>query len=410
MTNTKIFNKLINIKKNDCELLFTVYVFFSYIITIFNSLVRSIISKTYKIDTLLLYVFFVLLFFFMLREFIRRITLWHIVSIFMIIFVLTISLLFSIDPSTNAKVIIEILIKCIPSFLLAGTVRDFQKLKKYFSKVSHLVPWGYIFMIFVLKKSLLLDSNTYEQSISYLLLLPTIVLMGEIIEHFSFKTLIPLSLGTLIMLSYGARGPFICLLLYMFVKIFFMSNKNNRSNITSISIVAICIYTYMFFFNILATILEFFETLGFSTRVINGLINASFFEDVSRQNIYKLCLERILSNPIVGTGIINDRIYISRVLFSGANPVGYYPHNIILEILMQFGIFIGIGILVSLILFISRLLLSKNVSNDSKNIVLIYIGIGFFPLLFSGSYISEEQFYILLAICLTINLKNKKIR
>jgi len=215
--------------------------------------------------------------------------------------------------------------------------------------------------------------------------------------------LIPFLLGLFMMLSYGARGPLNCLVLYTAVKllIVFVEKGVHGKLVLVLNISSIGVSLYLVIDKIFDWLMTVFQNLGFSTRSVKMLMDSSFLTDTSRYQIYTFCYDRILSHPYLGTGVVNDRIYIANTIFGGDSPIGNYPHNIFLEIWMQFGIFIGTILLVVIMLVLLNGL-SSRISADAKGTALILIGTGFFPLLFSGSYIDSNAFYILMGVCGTL--------
>lgn len=381
----------------ECEFLLSVFIFLPYISDIFNNIVRHIITNTYKLDTLLVYGLFGLLCLLSLKNIAKRIKSWQILIMLSVVLVMLISMLTSADQSIHIEVLKNILFFCFPIFLVAGTVIDFSKLKIYINKFALVIPYFIAFNIYVLGTGIL-ENGVYSQSLTYYLLLPTIVLLSAMIERFSIKTLIPLLLSLFIMFSFGARGPLVCVALFAVLKfVFELRAKRNRwIFIVLICILGVLVYTY--YFAILQWFINLFEKLGFSSRSVSLILDNSFFEDKSRIKIYQCCLSYIANHPLWGTGLINDRIYLVNALYSGENAIGTYPHNIFIEILMQFGIIFGLILLGILITLLSKCLLQKS-NKASRDMILIYLAVGVFPLLFSESYIDSSNFYLLLGLC-----------
>ena len=65
---------------------------------------------------------------------------------------------------------------------------------------------------------------------------------------------------------------------------------------------------------------------------------------------------------------------------------------------MQFGLVLGLLLLISLVFLIGRTL-KHDKNSDRKRLVLAFCGIGLFPLFISSSYIEYTEFYILLGLC-----------
>lgn len=387
----------------NCELLFVVSLFGTYIIFIFNTIIRIFISQINKLDTLFFYSLFAFEVLFALHEIRKRIKYWQLFFCTSTIFMLLFAIAFSNNLAVNFAVLKSVVLECFPVFLLAGTVQDFSAVKRYMNKAAIITIYCLSFVIYVLGVGKLEEGIGYSQYMSYYVLLPTIIIAGLLLEKFRIIVLVPFLLGLFIMLSFGARGPLTCLVLYIALKLliaFVRMEIHKRLALVAItSISGVLLYTL--FYRLIDWLIGIFQSFGFSIRAIQGLMDSSFLTDASRSQIYAYCINYISRNPLWGTGLVNDRVYITNAIFSGDSPIGNYPHNIFLEIWMQFGIFFGTIILAIIIIMLLKGLSSK-ISADAKSVTLILIGTGFFPLLFSGSYINSSNFYILIAVCGTI--------
>ena len=117
-----------------------------------------------------------------------------------------------------------------------------------------------------------------------------------------------------------------------------------------------------------------------------------------RENIYQLIIKAITDNPVLGIGIAGDRLLI-----------GGYAHNLLLEVLVDFGLIIGSILIVTLLLLIAKNLLTKD--SERYNMIIIWISLGLVPLIVSGSYLTNTNFWILLGLMASNVLsRNNKIR
>ena len=403
--------RVVRIRKNplgrirgNCELLFTIALFGTYIIFIFNSTVRFFVPQMHKIDTLFIYTLFILMILFTIREVLKRIKYWQMLSCVGILFLLLGSMIFSSNMGTNLAVVKSVVLECFPLFFLACTVQDFSAVKRYMDTAAIITVFCLGFVIYILGVGKLEEGVGYSQYMSYYVLLPTIILAGLLFEKFRIIILVSFFLGLFIMLSFGARGPLTCLAFFIALKLLTAFAKMEiHKKLALAFITSICgVLLYTLFYKLINWLIDVFQSFGFSIRAVQGLVDSSFLTDLSRSQIYTYCLNRISRNPFVGTGLVNDRIYITNAIFSGDSPIGNYPHNIFLEIWMQFGIFIG-TIILTIITFMLFKGLSKKIPEDAKNVTLVFIGIGLFPLFFSGSYVNSSNFYIMMAVCSTLS-------
>ena len=87
-------------------------------------------------------------------------------------------------------------------------------------------------------------------------------------------------------------------------------------------------------------------------RIIEKILSAEFLEGSGRNMVHEKVLSAISEKPVLGYGFLGD---------SGFQNGGY-PHNLFLELWVQFGVVIG-SILVALVfyLFIKSFIMKKNV-------------------------------------------------
>ena len=79
--------------------------------------------------------------------------------------------------------------------------------------------------------------------------------------------------------------------------------------------------------------------------------------------------------------------------------LGTYPHNLFLELLLQYGWVIGLFLCVLLLVLLVKALLKKN--RPEFVFIVLLLPCGFFKLMVTGSYLNQEPaFYALLGFCL----------
>lgn len=121
--------------------------------------------------------------------------------------------------------------------------------------------------------------------------------------------------------------------------------------------------------------------------------------DATRKKQYLYVLELIKQNPF-GYGVGYDRILICQYmegLYSAELAYGWYSHNIILDLFLNFGLIGGGAIFCGLVyLFIKNIFVSKD--SDKKRVVFIFIALGFIPLLVSGYFLENTFFMFLLGL------------
>lgn len=143
-----------------------------------------------------------------------------------------------------------------------------------------------------------------------------------------------------------------------------------------------------FFFNLISA-------FGMSARIFEKVIEGTFLVDESRmENYWKPLLEIIKNESFFGYGIGGDRV-VGGVI---------YAHNIVLELLISFGIVFGTILFIWISTHIFRGF-KHSADATSRNMVLVLICSGFVPLFVSGTYLTATSFFLLLGFC-TRNIRH----
>ena len=140
-----------------------------------------------------------------------------------------------------------------------------------------------------------------------------------------------------------------------------------------------------------------YEIFGFKSRTLE-LFLRDFNHFSGREYIYSTLLKAIDKKPFLGYGISGDRMIMG--------SFAKYSHNIFLELIIQFGIIIGGSLIFILLFLITKGLLEKD--NLKYNLFIIWLSLGFAPLLVSNSYLVAINFWILLALMIKNENLNKR--
>jgi hypothetical protein len=232
---------------------------------------------------------------------------------------------------------------------------------------------------------LLVKQGTQPQYMvfSYNMLVHTIYLFIDFIEHKKLSDGIISILGMIMIFIGGARGPII-IFIYTIIIYFLLRKEGLYKKVIGVFLLIVtAIIIYSNFENIIRWLIYIADANSIDSRTLKMIIDNNFFDSSGRDKIYELLINSI---SLLGTGLYGDRA-IS----------GFYAHNIIIELLVQFGYTIGPLIILMLVIVIANGIVSKN--NSIRNLSIIFISSGFFKLFLSGSYLNQEPcLYILLAL------------
>lgn len=201
-----------------------------------------------------------------------------------------------------------------------------------------------------------------------------------------------------IMLIFGARTPvFFAVILILGLILL------NDSSSKKIILISVCAVIAMAIYYNLDTIIE---SMGRSqvfenSYFLENLQRGTLFKSDSRDQIYDVCRKYISTMGFEVNGLFFDRI-----LLSGLDTP--YPHNIVYEIMLQFGWLLG-----PIILFVLGFSIIKtflNVDKTLKKILFMFFVTLMGRFWLSGSYVDEYRFYVFMCIVYAMSQTYSKRR
>lgn len=404
---------LINLeKKKENAVCFTacLVILATSIISLSNGIIRQFVTLPLKLDTLFVYGIIILIVLFSLKTILSRSSyLVYGIITFLFFWYLIAFMINSYYYDYFVKFGLDFLLSSVPWFIVAYAARDSKLLKKYLYISALIIMISFIMNFYVFKIDIF-GEYTYSQEFTYGLLPVPIIIGNSLFEKFRLFDVLIFLTSIFFIFSLGARGPLVCVVLFLIIKILLMCKfKPKKAILINFFIISIIVPFYIYFYEILTYLLNILQKVGLNSRTILRLIEGSFFEDNARNLLSKYSIDLIRENPLIGVGVGNDRILLGNKMGSSdifSEAVGWYPHNLFLEILLHFGIIIG-GIIILALIKILYTTTFKNKNTDDTDIICIFIGLGLFPLLFSGSYITSPLFFSLLGFSL---FQYKKLR
>lgn len=182
----------------------------------------------------------------------------------------------------------------------------------------------------------------------------------------------------------GSRGPLVCVaIMFLFYFIFIKRNM-------------VLLFIPLLLIAIVSTI-----STNPNYNIAFLRMSLIFQEDYGivssgRGALYQLAITEFLKHPLLGNGI---------GAFTNNFEVYTYPHNIILEIVNDFGI---VGLIIFVIIMVrlaSKLMQMAKQGIQSQFVVLLFLN-SIAGLMISGSYMENYQFWILSIIVMTFKTKN----
>lgn len=274
---------------------------------------------------------------------------------------------------------------CMPAYIYSVSLSDWNVLKQIMKKASLIVfLFGSILgiLIFFGKAS----AGAYSMSLSYYMLLPTVIFLDDLLDKLSLKAFLISLISILVILALGSRGALLCIVFFVVLKLIRFNFKLTNSKVYyNLIIISAIIITYIQLDVILESLYNLILNFGIKSRSILLFLQ----DDVSlsgRDNIYQNVIGEIFENPLLGIGLGADR----HLTYTG------YTHNFFLEVLANFGVFLGGIIIIVLMLLILKVLFVKD--KERYSIVIIWMSLGFVHLMVSSSYLIDLKFWIFLGL------------
>lgn len=231
---------------------------------------------------------------------------------------------------------------------------------------------------------------------SYNLLLPTTFVLLLCIKEFKLYRAATAILGICLIFVAGCRGALLGAVISPLIYIFFFGKLDKRTKYRiTILLTALLLMVLFFYDPILQAVSSKLTGIGLNSRTLEMLLNSSITDDSSRGRILQNTMSQV---DLLGHGLWGDRVILN----------GRYPHNIIAEILIDYGWILGSGILI----LISVILFRGFIKADTfKSVVLCALfSSGIIRLFLSGSFLGQEPaFYVLIALCASETSNTDKV-
>ena len=193
-------------------------------------------------------------------------------------------------------------------------------------------------------------------------------------------------LSFIMLLIFANRGAVVAAGAFFVLYNLLYATGKKRIALVITSILLLSAYTILMDNNVAGRLYDWLISKGINSRNLQLLLNAQLGE-TGRDRIYEAAKVLIGEHVVFGTGL------------SGAWRVSNigYPHNIIYELCIQFGLFPAA--LLILCFSVGSLKILKNKQSPKIGMLyLVFLVVGVVPLFFSASYISYWFFWVMLAM------------
>lgn len=303
-------------------------------------------------------------------------------------------LLFPENNSYFTSTIITFISSCLPTYIMLSVLRDYDILLNKLYKTSKILGITNLFL-FTFTQIVKLNLGVYSMGFGYACLLPSLVLILEIIKKRSLIGIVSLVSFFLSIMTVGSRGPLLAVIFYVII-FFYKYNASNKRYIKLIVFFLLLVVVSWLMNPILNSINGLLTKSGIQSRTLSLLAQGTIHLG-NRDIIFQTILDEVVRSPFSIRGI-NAEYAI----------VGGYAHNLILELVYQFGIIFGSVIVIWIAIMVMKTLCLKKMNKDShEQICLIFMCSSIFALMVSGSLWTMMDFWMWISAAITVKKVKK---
>lgn len=175
---------------------------------------------------------------------------------------------------------------CLPTFIYAYSIDDWNVLKDIMNKTS-LIVFVMGTLIGVLIFTNIVYIGAYSMSLSYYMLLPTIIYIDEFLEKVTFKSTIILVISLIIILALGSRGAIMCVGVFVILKLVTIKKSLNYKTVLSYLLISgLLVVMIIFLKDILEYAYNLLMKFGINSRSIRLFLRDEVYLS-GRDRIYK---------------------------------------------------------------------------------------------------------------------------
>lgn len=271
-------------------------------------------------------------------------------------------------------------------FCLVSQVDDAARLMRYLEFYAKVVVLLGFFLLVVSNISSLYMAYGYK------MLMSTIILLYAGMYKRNWLELLIGLMGVLAIGIGGSRWAAAIALLSFVIYYFIVYEDHRKKCIIVLVVITLAALAFLFKDVLIQLMVSVTESLGIYSRSINKLVAGTFSSNSHRLENIEYSISMLTRSPmraLFGYGVGGERYYFLRDLYYMEDSG--YPHNIVLELLLQYGLLGGILICMGIIYLITKCF-SRYLSKEAILISVALLAANI-ELLMSSSYLQSEIFF-----------------
>ena len=338
----------------------------------------TIVSKISKIILFLLLVYNI-------RPILRRMTGEKILGLAFVALLFLASFCVSKDRALLRSMFLHYCLTVLPIIVVVSCIADYKVLIDSLVWVSRIIGICAVALLILKRKEWIY----YSMGLANSLTLPAVLLF---FNSFRSKNIVDFLLGGLVTLAVfilGSRGALLEII-FFFSLLLIIGCKRKDTRLMSIFFILLIGILAVFYKPVLSGISIFLEKSGWSSRTLQLLLKGEITIDSGRNYLYDSMRNELIAHPFSIRGIGGELPF----------AYGFYAHNFIFELLMDFGVILG-GIAVLYILYQSGRTLWEAVrwGDTFRMVKLIFFSVSIPLAMVSGTIWTAVYLWCWLVLC-----------
>ena len=242
-----------------------------------------------------------------------------------------------------------------------------------------------------------------NMEISYSILPLAIFSFYYFFENKSIKFLFYAIFSSLMIVIIGSRGALLCIVMFFIL----YAITNFKKNLVVTTLIIVLGISFLFNYDkIINQAIYILDYYNIGSRTLAKFANGDITNDTGRSRLHEVAIENLDKKPLIGLGLGVERIVINKEVNNMEKDMSSsYSHNLIIEILAQYGYIIG-GIVILCLgyLIIRAFIKGKKIERD---FIIVLFSMEIIRLFLSSSYLLSPLFFLLLGGCFNIIDKEK---
>lgn len=280
----------------------------------------AIVSKASKIILFVLLVCNV-------KAILRRMTGEKVLGLLFVAMLFGVSFFISRDRDQIWRLLRQYCLTVLPIAVVISCIDDYQVLLDSLVWVSRIIA--------VCAVALLLSHNRtwteYSMGLANALTLPAVMLLYGAYRSYNIVDLLLAGTATLVIFVLGSRGALLGIVIFFPILLVMGCGRKDRRLISLVCIALICL-ALAFWKPLLTWVGGILNRTGSSSRTLHLLLEGNIFKLSRRNELFDYMNAELMARPFAVRGVGGELPFISSFA---------YAHNLIYELLMDFGVILG---------------------------------------------------------------------